>query len=145
MYLSTTGIRRAWDYVPNFLLWTHLPNGLENAYWASPNTRARVLYDDKAMLVCDIIGRLVLQLAFYFRGATALIIVGSTIVQLITQVIQLTWLLLLPSIYYKHRSWINMFSRGRHMVLSVLLVRHRSAEEYAETFLTRTYAWHGGP
>lgn len=144
MYLSTTGILRAWDHVPSFLLWTHIPNGLERAYWASANTRARVLSDDKAMLICDIVGRLFLQLAFYLRGSTALIIVGSTIMQLITQVIQLTWLLLLHSIYYKHRSWINMFSRGRHMVLAVLLVRHRSAEEYAETFLTRTYASHKG-
>jgi hypothetical protein len=47
--------------LPDLVLWTHLPAGLEQAYWKTPATKRNVLTTDKAGLLASLTCAVVLH------------------------------------------------------------------------------------
>lgn len=102
------------DLLPDFVLWAHLPEGLEEAYWRSSSTRQDVLTTDAAGLVAFLIGRVFLHGYATFKHGHCQAWHISNSIHLILSILQLIWMNNHPSSYLQHRTWVNMFHRVRN-------------------------------
>jgi hypothetical protein len=100
--------------LPDFVLWMHLPDDLEQAYWRSASTRRAVLTNDAAGLVAFLIGRAFLHGLITLKHGHCPAWHISTSIHIILSILQLFWMRKYPASYLQHRTWVSMFHRVRN-------------------------------
>ncbi len=99
--------------LPDCVVWTHLPDGLEQAYRRSARIRQDTLTTDKAGLVACLIGGMLFNGYITLKhGYSVAWHIGAAI-HAITAILQLTYMRKRPRSYLKRRNWIALLHRAR--------------------------------